>query len=110
MRYDITHKCGCERVIELFGPTAERERKLEYYKNTFCDHCKRKIEDETLGLRTPAVLTGYWNGKIYGGGVIKSIYIDNIKHDLSAEELKEVQAYMQEKSKRTKELEKKIRS
>lgn len=110
MKYDITHKCGCERVVELFGPSAERESKLEYYKNTFCDACKRKIEDETLGIKTPAILNGYWNGKIYGNNVIKSAYIDNIKRDLSEEELKELKTYLQEKQKRMKRPEEKLRS
>ena len=43
MKYTITMGCGHEETIQLFGPTSERERKLEYLKeNGLCKEFYRK--------------------------------------------------------------------
>lgn len=102
MKYDVIFKCGHEERIELFGKTSERERKIEYFQNCcICSECRRKAiaesrkeEDEANGIKTPEILSGgKWNGKIYGYGAIKSIYLNGNKVELTPEELEELENY-----------------
>ena len=49
-KYSITYSCGHEGVVELFGKTAEREQKIDYFeKNGLCRECyKRQMEIFTV--------------------------------------------------------------
>ena len=40
--YDISHTCGHDERIELFGPTRERERRLEWLQERPCTKCWKK--------------------------------------------------------------------
>lgn len=40
--YDISHTCGHDERIELFGPTRERERRIEWLQGRPCTECWRK--------------------------------------------------------------------
>ena len=42
MKYDVVFKCGCTEVVELFGKTAYREKKIEYLKYCECKACRSK--------------------------------------------------------------------
>ena len=107
MKYDIIFRCGHEERIELFGKTSERERTIDYLKGCLCKECKAKIEiaqrkekDEKNGIKTPEILEGgSWNGKIYGYGKIKSIYLSGKKIELTPEELEELENYKKQLSK-----------
>lgn len=37
--YDITHTCGHDERIELFGKTSERERRIEWLQERPCTEC-----------------------------------------------------------------------
>lgn len=53
-KYTITMSCGHEDTVELFGKTSERERKIEYFKESgLCKECyKKKMAEltKTQGL------------------------------------------------------------
>lgn len=40
--YDITHACGHDERIELFGKTSERERRIEWLQERSCTECWKK--------------------------------------------------------------------
>ena len=40
--YDITHACGHDERIELFGKTSERERRIEWLQERPCTECWKK--------------------------------------------------------------------
>lgn len=42
MKYTITHKCGHDEVVELFGKAAERERKISAMERELCQDCRAK--------------------------------------------------------------------
>lgn len=43
MKYYVTFSCGHSDNVELFGKTADRERKIDYYKNYgVCPECYRE--------------------------------------------------------------------
>lgn len=46
-KYTVTFSCGHEGTVELFGKTAEREKKIDYFeKNGLCHECyKKKMEE-----------------------------------------------------------------
>lgn len=50
MKYTITYSCSHEGMVELFGKTAERDRKISFYeKQGVCPECyveQKKIEAE----------------------------------------------------------------
>lgn len=46
-KYTVTMSCGHEDTVELFGKSAERERKIEYFKtNGLCKECYKKQMEE----------------------------------------------------------------
>ena len=48
-KYTVLMSCGHEDTVDLFGKTADRERKIEYYKSSgLCKECyKKKMEKQT---------------------------------------------------------------
>ena len=54
-------------------------------------------EAKVKGYSRPAFLDSTWNGKIYGHGLQKSIYLQGIKVDLTPEQANEVAYYAWEK-------------
>lgn len=56
-KYTITHKCGHDEEISLFGPMDERERKIEWLESKPCKACKH-AEDNKKAERN-AVLMGF---------------------------------------------------
>lgn len=54
MKYTVKMSCGHEDVVELFGPGAERERKIAGYEaHGLCRECyrkKRQEEEQAIGL------------------------------------------------------------
>lgn len=43
MKYEVTFSCGHTETIELFGKTADRERKIAYYeKYGVCSECYKE--------------------------------------------------------------------
>jgi hypothetical protein len=40
-QYEITHSCGCNQTHKLFGPHAERERKIAWLETIPCSTCER---------------------------------------------------------------------
>ena len=57
MKYDVTYSCGHSGTVTLFGKGTDRERKLEFFKDSgICPECfkKKKMEEEEktpLGLK-----------------------------------------------------------
>lgn len=47
-KYTVLMSCGHEDTVELFGKSADRERKIEYFKtNGLCKECyKKQIEEQ----------------------------------------------------------------
>lgn len=47
MKYNVKFSCGHEQEIQLFGPTKERERKIQYYEDYgMCSDCYNKKQDK----------------------------------------------------------------
>ena len=88
-KYTILMSCGHEDVVELLGKTADRERKIEYYKNNgLCKECykKKMVEQaESEGLIFNATVLPYIDEK--DGSILLNVwfsgntkpYKDNIK-------------------------------
>ena len=50
MKYNITMCCGHDQIVELFGKTSERERRIKYLREcVMCDDCYGKIKDSENG-------------------------------------------------------------
>lgn len=48
MKYDITYKCGHEGTVDLVGPYAQRERRLDNLRMGLCPECEEKKQEECL--------------------------------------------------------------
>jgi hypothetical protein len=49
MKYDVKFSCGHTQTVELFGPGAERERKIAYYEQSgMCSECFAKMQAEAI--------------------------------------------------------------
>lgn len=46
MKYDVVYSCGHKGTVALFGPTKDRESKIEWYgREALCPDCyKAKME------------------------------------------------------------------
>lgn len=49
--YDISHTCGHDERIELFGPTRERERRIEWLQERPCTKCWKKEREAEAEAR-----------------------------------------------------------
>ena len=62
-KYTILMSCGHEDTVELFGKTADRERKIEYFKSSgLCKECYKKQmqeKEEAEGLIFNATVLPY---------------------------------------------------
>lgn len=56
MKYDVTYGCGHQEVVELFGKTADRERKLAWMATAECPCCYRKRQ---IGVEVDEVEMSY---------------------------------------------------
>lgn len=57
--YDITHTCGHDERIELFGKTSERESRIEWLQERPCTECwkkERKAEAEARKNKEAAMI------------------------------------------------------
>jgi hypothetical protein len=51
MKYNVKFACGHTSTVELFGKTAERERKIAFYeKNYLCPDCYKDMKEEEKKL------------------------------------------------------------
>lgn len=55
-KYNITHSCGHEEVVNIVGPEKDRPRKREWLESQPCYECKR--EQATLGAQAWASKRG----------------------------------------------------
>lgn len=62
MKYDVVYSCGHKGTVDLFGPTKDRESKIEWYgSQALCPDCyKAKMEkkDKEMGLVADVRLDG----------------------------------------------------
>lgn len=49
--YDISHTCGHDERIELFGPTRDRESRIEWLQERPCTKCWRKEREAEAEAR-----------------------------------------------------------
>ena len=49
--YDISHTCGHDERIELFGPTRDRESRIEWLQGCPCTECWRKEREAEAEAR-----------------------------------------------------------
>lgn len=59
MKYDVTHACGHNNTVELYGPNKERERKIKWMENTVCSACYRAEQEEDAAKTCDAVEMPY---------------------------------------------------
>ena len=57
-KYTITYKCGHTEEVKLFGPYAERESKINYYKTIDCPYCRAKAAAQEATAKGYAELIG----------------------------------------------------
>lgn len=52
MKYDVTFSCGHTQTVQLFGKSADRARKIDFFeKRGVCSNCfkeQKEIEDSIL--------------------------------------------------------------
>ena len=49
MKYTVKMGCGHEEQVELFGSSAEREKKIRYYQNYgMCEECYKQHQEDNL--------------------------------------------------------------
>ena len=47
MKYNVEYSCGHKGTVELFGPTKDRESKIEWYEHeALCPECYKKRMEE----------------------------------------------------------------
>ena len=51
-KYTVTHSCGHDEEVTLFGPTRERERKLEWLASIPCKECREREAKRVTDERT----------------------------------------------------------
>ncbi len=74
-KYYITYSCGHDGCVELFGPTKDRERKLDWYANSaVCPDCYRaqkaiemEIANDMIEMQYKEYKTKYPNCKTKPG-------------------------------------------
>lgn len=52
MKYEVKHICGHTREVTLFGPTRDREHKLEWMETILCPECQRAQAEQQERERT----------------------------------------------------------
>ncbi|MBD5357389.1 MAG: hypothetical protein HDR88_10360 [Bacteroides sp.] len=57
-RYTITYKCGHTAEVQLYGKTAEREKKIAWYRTIDCPDCQDKEAKEVAMAAGLPLLTG----------------------------------------------------
>jgi hypothetical protein len=57
-KYTITYRCGHTAEVQLYGPYADREKKIAYYKTINCPDCRAKAAGEDAQKKGYAELTG----------------------------------------------------
>lgn len=75
MKYKVTYQCGHEGTVNLSGPWRDRERKLEWYKNTaVCPECyKQKQKLKESKDNAPLVITINVNPELQDGQIVFSL-------------------------------------
>lgn len=59
MKYDITYSCGHTATIQLYGSTAERERKIAWMEHEgLCPDCYREWQQEENTRKAKEALEG----------------------------------------------------
>ncbi len=43
-KYNVTYKCNHEGIVDLYGKSIDRERKLEWLKSTLCPECYARAQ------------------------------------------------------------------
>ena len=67
-QYTVEHSCGHTQVHVLFGPTKDRERKLEWMATQPCTECwaaQKRAEE----AKKPIIITIHSDGLIHGDGI-----------------------------------------
>lgn len=60
MKYDVKFACGHTSTVELFGKTADRERKISFYeKNYLCPDCYKDMKEEEKKMNCIEVEMSY---------------------------------------------------
>lgn len=47
-KYDVKYACGCERTVNLYGKSADRDRKIAWLETQMCPDCAAKARAEAL--------------------------------------------------------------
>jgi len=91
-KYDVTYSCGHSETVQLYGPTRERERKIEWMERSgFCPDCyKAKKDAERVKTETAAkegidlvALTGS-EKQIKWADSIRAGFLSNIKKQVES--------------------------
>jgi len=64
-KYTVSHSCGHQQTHELFGKVSERERKLEWMKDTDCTDCwkaKQRAERNARPVTAEVIYNAFSNG------------------------------------------------
>ncbi|MBX3728529.1 MAG: hypothetical protein KF858_05025 [Candidatus Sumerlaeia bacterium] len=102
-QYEITHSCGCNQTHKLFGPHAERERKIAWMESFPCSTCERarRLEiasSQEAEMSLPA-LTGSdkqiaWARALRSEWISESVWIaDRLSHREKADLLEKLLEY-----------------
>lgn len=60
-KYTVTHTCGHDQTHKLFGPSKDREKKIEWLETTDCRECwlqsrQQSADEKTESLQLPEIV------------------------------------------------------
>lgn len=81
MKQSVRFSCGHEATVELFGKNADREKKIDYYKNYgVCPNCYKEQKEIEKSIGTAEVEMSYREYKTnYANCKTKAGSYDGIK-------------------------------
>lgn len=78
-QYVITHSCGHTETVTLFGPTKEREWKIQRMESEKCADCRTKCAEETDAAQGLAPFRNGSNKQRPWASAIRQSFFDTVR-------------------------------
>ena len=74
-KYTITHACGHEETVQLYGPTKDRDRKAAWMEEQDCPECRAKARAEAA--KAKGLTEGTDKQIAWAADLIEAVKIDD---------------------------------